>query len=112
MTHRFAPAAFAAALLLPGAALAHTALESSVPAEGETVAGPVAQVELSFGDGIRLTRVEVEGPDGMTELDIAALEGSVFIAPADLGPGAYELSYIGLGPDGHPMKGAFGFEVE
>jgi methionine-rich copper-binding protein CopC len=110
--HRHALAALVTALLLPGAAFAHAALEGSVPAEGAVVAGPVEAVELRFADGIRLTRVEVEGPDGTAELEVEALEDAVFVAPVDLGAGAYELRYIGLGPDGHPMKGGFGFEVE
>lgn len=112
MIQRLAPAALVAAVMLPGAALADAALESSAPTAGETVAGPLTELALSFRNAIRLTRVEVEGPDGTIELDVAALEGSVFVAPADLGPGAYELSYVRLGRDGHQMKGAFGFEVE
>lgn len=112
MIKKSAPALAIVTLLLPGVATAHSALESSAPADGAAVAGPVAQVEMTFGGGIRLTRVEVEGPDGTVELDVEEPMGTEFAFPADLDQGVYEVSWIGLGPDGHPMKGAFGFEVE
>ena len=57
MTKTLAPLALAA-LLLPGLAAAHSALEASVPGPDETVTAPVAEIALNFRNAIRLTRIE------------------------------------------------------
>ncbi|MGR3436230.1 MAG: copper resistance CopC family protein [Shimia sp.] len=111
MTKTLAPLALAA-LLLPGLAAAHSALEASVPGPDETVTAPVAEIALNFRNAIRLTRIEVEGPDGVTELEAEEPMGTEFLLPAELDAGTYLLRWIGLGIDGHPMKGEFGFAVE
>lgn len=100
------------ALTMPTFALAHSALKDSAPAADETVAAPVSEIALTFRDTIRLTRIELEGPDGAVELEAEEPSGVEFLLPAELGVGTYVLKWIGLGADGHPMKGEFGFEVE
>ena len=101
-----------AAMLLPVGAAAHSVLRTSVPEAGAVVAGPVTEISLAFADGMRLTRVEVEGADGPVQLEIAEPAGTEFVLPAELAAGAYELRWIGLAADGHPTKGVFAFEVE
>ena len=98
--------------LLPAAAGAHSALEASVPADGATVAAPVDVLEMRFRAPIRLTRIEIEGPDGAERVEPADPSGQDFAIPVELPPGAYVLRWIGLGADGHPMKGTVGFAVE
>lgn len=98
--------------VIPGTALAHSALSGSVPAADSVAAGPVTEVALTFKDPMRLTRVEIEGADGPFELEIPEPSGTEFVLPASLEAGDYELRWIGLGPDGHPMKGSFVFEIE
>lgn len=100
------------AAALPGLASAHSALSETVPAEGAVVAAPVTEIALTFKNPMRLTRVEVEGVDGPVELEIEEPMGTEFVLPADLPAGAYELRWIGLGSDGHPMKGDYLFEAE
>ena len=98
--------------LLPTAAAAHSALETSVPGDGATVAAPVASLEMRFRAPIRLTRLEVEGPGGAERIEPDDPSGAAFAVPVDLPAGAYTVHWIGLGADGHPMKGSFAFEAE
>lgn len=109
---KFAFSLGVAALMLPTLAAAHSALTASSPADGDVVAAPVSEIAMTFREEIRLTRVDLDGPDGGTRLELEDPSGVDFLLPADLGQGEYLLKWLGLGADGHPMKGEFRFEVE
>ncbi|PFG43164.1 copper transport protein [Isoptericola jiangsuensis] len=122
MTARPIVAAFSAALALLlitlGAtpAAAHTALDTSDPADGSTTDGAVTRVVLTFtrpvtplGDA-----VEVEGPDGPVTVEVTARQdGAVLVAtPSDaLTDGEYRLEWTVAAQDGHPLDGTVAFTV-
>lgn len=109
-------AALVLALWCAPSATAHTKLESSVPADGSTSAGPIDEVALKFtlpvtplGDGI-----VIDGPAGPVAADVATAEGGLLLVatPADtLAAGDYTVSWTAAAQDGHPLEGSFGFTV-
>lgn len=102
----------------PGTAGAHTGFESSDPADGAVVSGPVSSVKLTF------TGAAEPAGDGFVVLDPAVGErkpSKVVVASG----GVFELRFtppIGAGeigvrwsvraPDAHPIDGAIRFRVE
>ncbi|MEO1678179.1 MAG: copper resistance CopC family protein [Pseudomonadota bacterium] len=103
-------------LLLANAALAHSEMKSSVPADQAIVDAAPDIVSLSFSDEIRLTRIELTFMDQpRMDLDLAgqAAFATEFAVPLPaLGPGTYRIEWRGLAEDGHAMQGAFSFDVE
>ncbi len=99
-------------------ASAHTEFESSTPADGDTVTGPLAAVVLVFtnpaeesGDGFELLM-----PDGTvrTPTEVRSADGTTFearFAPA-LDVGTYGFRWEVQAGDAHPIDGAFRFVVE
>ena len=109
---RFA-AAFAA-LILSGAALAHTPLKSSSPAADSTVTS-VSAIELEFNGAVRLVRVQVnqgdvEIPTGFAASPEAA--ASYKIAAASLPAGQITVEWAAIGADGHTLTDEFSFTVD
>jgi len=103
-------------LAAPGAR-ADATFEGAVPADGETVAGPVTEIELAFSDPIGLNETETRllDADG-TELIYEALEvedGSVWILePAlSLDEGVYGVIWQAEAADGHTIRGVVRFGV-
>lgn len=106
-------------LTLPGSAGAHTRLESSAPAAGDTVRGPVTEIRLRFSSTAQtaFTGIELEGPGGTVPTGEAREVGDesrafVFALPAPLAPGAYTVRWRTAGRDGHPLRGSFTFVVQ
>ena len=102
---------------LPTPVGAHTGLESSQPAEGDTVSEPVAAVSLTFNRpvepaGSGLTVFDEHGverrPDSLSSADSQTwlLE---FETP--LASGEYEVRWRVAAEDGHIVEGAFSFAV-
>lgn len=102
-----------------GPAAAHASLESTVPAAGEQVDEPPAEVVLTFSEGIEASlgavrvydsnadRVDAGGahhPDGHGDEVAQPL-------PADLSDGSYVVTWRVVSDDGHPVHGAFTFQV-
>lgn len=99
-------------------AAAHTGIESTIPADGETLTvlpelfSVTATEELKDltgdGDGFAL---QITGPDG-ARLDTGELviEGRTASTPAVVdAPGTYTLAYQVVGEDGHPVAGEIQF---
>ncbi|MGB3687522.1 MAG: CopD family protein [Ornithinimicrobium sp.] len=109
--------AFVLVLALAAPALAHTDLDSTTPADGATIDGPVDEVSLTFtlpvtqlGDG-----VSIDGPDGKVPVEVSsAEEGVVWIAvPSEpLSSGTYTGQWSVAAQDGHPLSGEFTFDVD
>jgi len=113
----FAALPLALALTLTGAvapAFAHTGIEGTVPADGETLTvlpdyfSVTASEELNDitgeGEGFAL---HIIGPDG-ARLDTGEviIEGRVASTPAVVDePGTYTFAYQVVGEDGHPVAG-------
>ncbi len=98
-------------------ALAHSKMNSSIPADGASVAAGLEQIEFSFSDPLRLTLVKVKSDDSQT---IAAFtpanlpktaERKAVLDVSSLGPGRYTVVWTGIGEDGHVMNGSFAFTV-
>ena len=111
----FLPIAVAIALFGAAApAAAHTGIEGTVPADGETVTvlpehfSATASAELNdltgTGDGFE---PHIIGPDGIRyDTGEILIEGQVASTPAAVGdPGTYTLAYQVVGEDGHPVAG-------
>ena len=101
----------------PPSAWAHTEFDSSDPADGQTVAGPLDRVTVTFTDpaspsgegfvvlnssGLPVAPVTVETTDG-------AVFVLVFGSP--LGPGEYGVRWEVQAGDAHPIDGTFRFVV-
>jgi hypothetical protein len=115
------PILLAAMLLaLPaGEALAHARLLKADPAPGSVLAHPPRQLVLRFSEVIRpkASGVRLTAPDGKSTVlgplmrDPKDPDIVVVQAPADLGPGRYNVEWKALSPDGHHTQGTFGFSV-
>ena len=102
---------------LPMAALAHTELLASTPADGAQLDEPPVEVVLTFegeiGEASAFTVTDVEGAEvgnGELDLDVAdrnVLRGDVTIAEE----GAYTVTYSIVGEDGDPIEGELTFAV-
>ncbi|MGH7505451.1 MAG: copper resistance CopC/CopD family protein [Longimicrobiales bacterium] len=109
----------AATLVVTTAALAHTALRRSKPAEDEHLGAPPAEIVLTFTSGVdpRLARVQLLGADGgavlLDSLRSGASDSSVVAPIAErLGGGEYTVVWQVVGTDGHPVRGQFAFLVD
>jgi methionine-rich copper-binding protein CopC len=95
-------------------ALAHTHLNSTVPAHGSTVAAAPAEFVLNFSEPARLTALSIQ-KEGGVEQKIAALPASATATARVVAPklenGRYTLNYRVVGADGHVMNGKVTFTV-
>jgi len=105
-----------ALLLAPGLALAHSAALPGSPRDGETLSAPPQVVRLSFDSPMRITVLTLNGPDGEVSLErtdgmkpVTTLEAR---PEGEMGAGAYEIEWRGLGADGHIMQGSVDFLIE
>lgn len=108
--------ALALAALAPAPARAHDVLVGTEPSDGAVVAGAPSQVVLAFSAapldvGVAVT---VTGPDGGEWADGAPLvDADRVVQPVRAGmpAGSYAVQWRAVSGDGHPVTGAFGFEV-
>jgi methionine-rich copper-binding protein CopC len=98
------------------AAIAHSPLKATTPADKSIVAEMPLEVVLNFKNTIRLTRVAMTNADkpGIV-LDLEGnkkflSEHRIPVPP--LGSGSYVIEWRGLGADGHALKGSFDFSVK
>lgn len=104
-----------AGLLLSTAALAHTHLVKSDPADGSVLAQPPEHVSLQFGHAVRVTQFDIQKGDEKSQQlltplpEKAGVEISA-VAPK-LSPGAYVVSWRAVSNDGHVMNGKVRFTV-
>ncbi len=99
-----------------GNAFAHTHLESTNPAEGETITEPLTEVTLTFegkieqGSTIDLTDANNEA----VEFDNISVKDQVMTGTLvnPLENGTYRARWSSISADGHPMEGEFTFTVE
>jgi copper transport protein len=107
----------AAALILPGSALAHVTLISSEPITQSRVDAPPTEVRLRFSQPVTITSnaVQVLAPDGtvLSGTSRTEDEGYVVVAPVSRlvdGTG-YTVRWRVIGEDGHSPAGVFTFGV-
>jgi copper resistance protein C len=100
-----------AALFLVVPAWAHSALESSIPANGTTVTDPKTMT-LTFSDAVRLVTLKLTGKDAeiVVPIDKSAAAAKTFSLPLPaLAPTKYEVKWTAAADDGHVMTGSFSF---
>lgn len=101
-------------LLLPGQALAHAALLSSIPADGAVLEAAPGTLALRFDEPVTPTALALAGPDGRRVAlppPMTAGPEITVAPPAGLGEGSYVLSYRIISADGHPVAGAIAYRV-
>jgi methionine-rich copper-binding protein CopC len=102
------------AALVAAAALAHTELSQTVPADKAVLETAPKEVMLHFTEAVRLTSVALrKDGDAVAELGpLPAGKSQHFAVPArELSAGAYTVEWRALSDDGHALRGAFGFTV-
>ncbi len=95
---------------LPG----HSALVSSQPADGASLATGPTEIVLTFNENINpsFTQVALTRGEGAVTLSPAKVAGPVVRATlADPGPGAYRIAFRVVSADGHPISGETRFTV-
>lgn len=123
MPRRLAVLAAASALALSlsvlplDAAARHPRLLRATPAADSRAAAP-RQLALTFNEALELALTRVTLVQGDRELKLDSLrlapgDGSTIIASISgtLAPGRYTVRWQVTGDDGHPVRGAFNFEV-
>ena len=98
------------------AAIAHSPLAATTPADKSLVAEMPLEVVLNFKNTIRLTRVVITNGDNPgIELDLEGNKRFLSdhkIPVPPMGSGLHLIEWRGLGADGHALKGSFGFSVK
>lgn len=100
----------------PIQALAHSVIESSVPAASVSVAEPVTELKLTFNTRMELVSLKVTDEEGQARsVGETSVDGRTLTAkldePIDTN-GKYTVSWHILGADGHAIKGEYAFEVD
>ncbi|HEX8317048.1 copper resistance CopC/CopD family protein [Longimicrobium sp.] len=107
-----------ACALLAAPAAAHTKIQSTQPANGDTVASVLAEVRVRFSTAVApgLTRIELRQGGRTVLTGGAPVDGEgnreyVLQLAQPLAPGAYEAQWTTAGADGHVLRGTFRFVV-
>ncbi|MGN6797602.1 MAG: copper resistance CopC/CopD family protein [Gaiellaceae bacterium] len=108
-------AAVFAALVLPGAALAHATLLQTTPANGAVLVKAPAAVTLAFDDNVRVARGNA-AVDNATQSSVLAGKATVrgrdlTIPLKPLADGAYSVRWSIVSEDGHREEGVLAFAV-
>lgn len=119
MKRTLTAAALAVALLTPGAmlapaALAHSELVSSDPADGATLDAPPQTVSFTFNEALMPDFVRFIGtdPSGATgDLPVSSVDGPTATIewPAGAPGGEWRVNYRVVSQDGHPIEGGITF---
>jgi copper transport protein len=108
-------AAVVAALVLPGAALAHATLLQTTPANGAVLAKAPTAITVVFDDGVRVAKGNAV-VDNDTQRSVVAGEPSVHgrsltVPLKPLADGAYSVRWSIVSEDGHREEGVLAFAV-
>ncbi len=122
MRQFFLLAAIVAALLIsPTFVSAHAKVVSSTPENGSTVDQAPAVITIKFdselnSEGATLTVTDAGGAtvdtgDGAVDLSDTERKTMTVSLKSGLGAGAYTITWVVLGDDGHEVSGTLGFTV-
>jgi putative copper export protein/methionine-rich copper-binding protein CopC len=107
-----------ACALLPSPAAAHTKVERSAPADGDTVRDAVREVRVRFTRPVEseLTTLTLLREGTQVAAGAAVVPGTegreyLLALPGALEAGAYEARWHTVGSDGHVLEGTFRFVV-
>ena len=101
-------------LIMHSTAFAHSAMSSSVPANGQTVSSP-EMLMLHFNGNVRLVRLTVTGDSGVVDVGFvpdAAASMMFHVAMPPMVAGAYRVNWTVIGEDGHSVSEDFRFTVD
>jgi copper resistance protein C len=94
---------------------AHSKKEATQPADGAVLEMPPSAITMRFGMPMRVTLISLTDQDGtahdLTRTDNMQPVREFSATPPALPTGQYTVAWRGLAADGHPMQGAFSFEV-
>lgn len=114
--HKISRKIFVASLLtvMSTAALAHTDLVSSVPAENAQLETSPEKLVLTFTEPVRLMQVKMAAENGdqvqLGTPNNQSVDTHELPVPS-LSAGQYTVTWVILGSDGHRMEESFGFAV-
>ena len=99
-----------------GPASAHAQLETTAPAAGAVLAEPPSDVRLSFSEPVEISlgavRVYDSNADRVDDGGARNDGGDTVVQPlGDLADGSYVVTWRVVSTDGHPVHGAFTFQV-
>lgn len=107
---------FAVIFSTAGHTFAHTHVESTNPADGETITEPLTEITLTFEGQIEQgSTVELidENNEAIEFNSISVANGVMTGTLAEpLENGSYIVKWSSISADGHPMEGEFTFAVE
>lgn len=98
-------------------AMVHPELRRSIPANGDTLRRPPAELRLSFSEPLELAfssivLTDLEGSSiAVGEITAPSSRTLVASLPRPLGQGSYLVRWQVVGDDGHPVHGEFNFTV-
>lgn len=96
------------------AALAHTKLQASIPAEGSKLTSPPSSITLQFSEATQITALTLR-KEKATEQQLGPLPrdaaAKVTVSVPKLEPGNYVVNWRAVGDDNHVMKGELHFSV-
>jgi len=102
-------------LIIPGTALAHSKLDSAVPAQDSAVAESPALISMTYNTKIeKLSKFTVTNSAGdAIEIGEITVEGDTMSgSPAQALPNdTYNVTWTIIGADGHMVEGKYAFEV-
>ncbi|MDU9006431.1 copper resistance CopC family protein [Sedimentitalea todarodis] len=115
------PATYLAAIVAlslafaPPSANAHSKKEATEPANGIVLETSPPIISMRFDMPMRVTLISVTDQDGtahdLTRTDNMQPVSEFSATPPVLPTGQYTVEWRGLAADGHPMQGAFSFEI-
>lgn len=110
-------AAILATALILGAqsAVAYSKKEGTQPADGAVLEMSPSAITMLFDMPMRVTLISLTDQDGaaydLTRTDDMRPVSEFSATPPMLPTGQYTVEWRGLAADGHPMQGAFSFEI-
>jgi methionine-rich copper-binding protein CopC len=115
MRRYFSLTVMSVATLAAGAALAHTELKATIPADRAMIANAPENVELTFSEPVRLTALSIQR-DREQKLSLGPLpsettESFSVALPTTISDGHYVVAWRALSEDTHVMSGEFMFAV-
>lgn len=114
MTRVLGPLLLALTVVLAPAALAHSDLVETTPAQGAVVAEAPESISLQFNEEPLDSLIDVvitNAAGDVVAMDAAEASGTEVLVPwpGALGPGEYTVAYRVVSADGHPVTGTFTF---
>lgn len=111
--HRLLGPFLVALLLIPSAAVAHSDVVETNPADGAILETLPADATVTLNEAPATAHVVLAGPDGTVHKLRSRVSGSTITArlPSTGPRGAYTLSYRVVSADGHPISGSSTFTV-